>query len=155
PPNDFRTLVPDGGGDQIALMSFDGQSWSEPIGLSEPGLDLWRPGITVDGKGQIHVVWSQNEADNWDLFELTLPARGTKVSDRAGTAPRRITTDPGADVDGALATDSKGRAWVVWQGWRSGQADIWLMPLDAAAADASRPIRITESKGDAWSPALA
>jgi hypothetical protein len=153
-PADFGFLIPQGGGDQVALMRFDGKNWSPPLAISQSGLDVWRPAVAVDGQGRVHVVWSQNVDGNWDLFEQVVdPKDFPKVS---AQSPRRLTSDPGADVYAALAADKQGRVWVAWQGWRNCQADIWLMPLDAgAAATAPRPIQVTDSPADEWSPALA
>src|SRR6516165_8565980 len=49
----FETLVPKGNGDQIRLMHLDGNSWQPPIDVTDPGLDVWRPAIAVDGKGDV------------------------------------------------------------------------------------------------------
>ncbi len=37
----------------------------------------------------------------------------------------RISTAAGSDIDAVAATDSQGRVWVAWQGWRNGKAAIF------------------------------
>jgi len=154
-PTDFSHLIPQGGGDQVAIARFDGKNWSAPVAISEAGLDVWRPAIAVDGQGRVRVVWSQNVDGNWDLFERTIQLKDFPAI--YVEPPRRLTTDPGADVYAVLTTDKDGRVWMAWQGWRNCQADIWLMPLGDGAAKtaAARPIQVTDSPADEWSPALA
>jgi len=154
-PADFQFLVPQGGGDQVALLRFDGKSWSAPVAISRAGLDVWRPAVAVDGQGRLHVVWSQNEKGDWDLFEQVVEPREFPGTDPA--APRRITSDPGPDLSAVLATDREGRVWVAWQGWRGGQADIWLKPLGGPGGEPplERPLQVTDTPADEWSPALA
>jgi hypothetical protein len=49
-PKDFEFVHPKGNGDQIWLMRFDGTNWSEPMPVTENGLDVWKPTIALDGK---------------------------------------------------------------------------------------------------------
>ena len=51
----------------------------------------------------------------------------------------------------AVLTTVKGRVLVAWQAWRDGQADILLGPVN----DLSKPINVSKSPADDWSPAVA
>ncbi len=160
PPRDFHSLVPLGGGDQVLVAHFDGKAWSDPVALTPPDLDVWRPAVAADGQGRVHVVWSQSdEKGNWDLFQRIYDPSvraGTGKQESPGlSALRRLTGGAGADVFPSLATDSAGRVWLAWQGWRDGQADIWLTALVDADAPLAEPVRLTDSASNAWAPAVA
>jgi len=153
-PDDFRFLEPKGGGDQLALLRFDGKAWSTPVAISRQGLDVGRPAVAVDGQGRVHVVWSQKEEGNWDLFEQIVEPKQFPAA--ALGPPRCLTTDPGPDLSAVLATDRDGRVWMAWQAWRGAQADILLMPLsDPASKDLAQPLHVSETPADEWSPAIA
>jgi hypothetical protein len=145
-PRSFADFAPSGGGDQVRLLRFaDGQA-GEPIDVTGAGLDVWRPSVAVAGDGGVIVVWSENRSGNWDLFR-----RRYDPDQKAWSAPERLTTDPGTDTDVVLASDPDGRVWMAWQAWRDGQADILLAPVE----EAGRPLRISETAANEWSPALA
>jgi len=144
-PKDFEFLRPKGNGDQIWLVRFDGTNWSEPMPVTENGLDVWKPTIAIDGRGGIWVIWSQNLKGNWEL----MARRYDPISRQWGKA-ERLTNANGSDINAVATTDAKGTVWVAWQGWRDGNFDIWLMRLDER-----KPIRISTSNANDWSPAIA
>ena len=149
----FRTLPPDfsgmtapTGGDQILVQKFDGSSWGAPIAMTEPGGDLYRPAIAVDGSGRPWVFWSQNERGNFDVWARPI------ANGRPGRAVR-LSNAPGSDIDPAAATDSGGRVWVAWQGWRNGRAHIFAATQNGTGFTQAKAI--TDSSGDDWNPAIA
>jgi hypothetical protein len=149
PPASFAGYVPEGGGDQIMLIHYrlrDGRGEAGvALPVTGPGRDVWRPAVVADGSG-VTVVWSEQQGGNWDLHARRLdPATG------ALDEPRRLTTDPGADTAPALAVGADGRVHVAWQGWRGGQAEILLAPLDGAG----EPRNVSGHPANDWSPALA
>ncbi|HEX8203493.1 MAG TPA: hypothetical protein VF590_23660, partial [Isosphaeraceae bacterium] len=146
-PADFRAFVPSGGGDQVRLLHFNGTEVDQELDVTPAGIDAWRPAVARDGPGQVLVVWSEPRDGNWDL-----DARRYRAADRswAGDA-QRLTSDPGADADVALASAPDGRAWMAWQAWRAGQADILLAPADGAAG----AVNVSRHPADDWSPSLA
>src|SRR6202011_1979074 len=93
-------------------------SWSEPIAVTAPGGDLYRPAVAVDGAGRAWVFWSANSRGNFDLWACLI------VNGEAGS-PRQLTTEAGSNISPAAATDASGRVWVAWQGWRNGRAMIF------------------------------
>ena len=148
-PENFKGFVPSGGGDQVKLIHFDGTTAARALDVTVPGLDVWRPAVAREGRDGVVVVWSENTEGkgNWDLY-----ARRLKTADGswAGEA-RRLTSDPGADTNVALATAADGSVWMAWQAWRDGQADIHFAPID----DPSRTVNVSDHPADDWAPALA
>ncbi len=145
-PTDLSPLVAKAEGDQILVKRFSGNRWSEPIAITPPGGDLYRPAIAVDGSGKPWVFWSANQANNFDLWARVID-NGTPG------ATVRITNSPGSDVFPAATTDSGGRVWVAWQGWRDGRGVIFAATQQGNGFSA--PEAVSNSKGNEWNPAIA
>ncbi len=145
-PKDFSRFVPNGGGDRIKLLKFSDGSPSESIALTEPGRDVWRPAIAVDGAGKVVVAWSEFQNGNWDLYRRVYDTVTNTSSDI-----KRLTTSLGADTAVSLATAPDGQVWMVWQGWGDGQADIKMARVEAS----NQVFSITETAANEWSPAMA
>src|SRR5207249_383977 len=60
PPVDFRQLAAPTGGDRIQVRRLSGGRWENPIAITPPGRDLYRPAIALDGKERPWVFWSEN-----------------------------------------------------------------------------------------------
>lgn len=144
-PKDFSFVVPKDNGDQIWLTKFDGKQWSNPIAVTQNGLDIWKPTVVVDRNGDVWVIWSQNLNGNWELMARRFDTKLNKTGDI-----ERLTNAQGADINVTAALGKDGDVWLAWQGWRDGNFDIFLMRLSDR-----KPIRISESKANDWSPALA
>ena len=71
------------------------------------------------------IVYSSIQPANWDLYLFEAP----------GSAPRRLTTDPGLDYNAAVSPDGR---WVVFTSERSGSPDLYVLDLQGAAA--ARPL---------------
>jgi hypothetical protein len=145
-PNRFDLLALKPGGDQVLVKKWGNGAWSEPIAISQPGGDLWRPAIAVDGQGRPWVFWSSNESGNFEIF-----ARSIENGKPGATV--RITNSPGTDMDAVAATDSNGRVWVAWQGWRDGKASIFSAVQNGNSF--SGPAMAATSAGNEWNPAIA
>jgi hypothetical protein len=145
-PKSFADFVPTGGGDQIKLVRFADGKAGEALDVTEPGRDLWRPSVAVARDGSVVVAWSEFIDGNWDLY-----ARRYNPSQSQWAERKRLTTNAGTDTDVVLATASDGKVWMAWQGWRDGQADIWLADLD----NSDSPARLTNTEANEWSPAIA
>ncbi|PYT14614.1 MAG: hypothetical protein DMG59_16700 [Acidobacteria bacterium] len=145
-PNEFDLLAAKPGGDQILVKRYSKGSWSEPIPITQPGGDLYRPAIAIDGKGRPWVFWSANEKGNFDVWARV-------VENGNPGAPVRISNAPGADIDPAATTDSSGNVWVAWQGWRNGKASIFA--AGERGNTFSAPVTVATSGGNEWNPAIA
>jgi hypothetical protein len=117
-PKDFSGYSAPPGGDQVLVKRFSQNRWSEPIAITAPGGDLYRPSIAVDGSGRPWVFWSANEKGNFDLW-------ARPIQNSVAGKVVRISDAPGSDVFPAAATDAGGRVWAAWQGWRQGKAAIF------------------------------
>ena len=145
-PSDFSEYKAPPGGDQVFVMKISGGAASEPIAITPPGGDLYRPAVAIDGTGRAWVFWSQNEKGNFDLW--------ARVVENGKPGPAvRITKEAGSDIDPAAATDSQGRVWVAWQGWRNGKASIFAATQNRNSF--SMPALVSSSSGDDWNPAIA
>jgi hypothetical protein len=146
PPARMADLAQPTAGDQILIARWHAGRWSDPIAVTEPGGDLYRPAIALDGKGRVWVFWSANEKGNFDLWARSVD-RG-----RPGR-PVRLTRDPGADIDPAAATDGTGAVWVAWQGFREGRGRILAARQNGDGF--STETTVAQSPGNEWNPAIA
>jgi hypothetical protein len=91
-------------------------------------------------------VWSSQRNGNWDLYGR--PYKDGKLGDEV-----RLTEDPGPDVWHRMTTDRKGRAWLVWQGFRDGHSTIFARCADGDGWH--EPIKVSEGKANDWDPCVA
>jgi hypothetical protein len=148
----FEELEPTGNGDQIKLWRFDGHSWFPPLDVTGPGLDVWRPAVAVDGRGVVHVVWSQQDNGRWALWHRRYTS-GANGGPGQWDDPEKL-ADGGGDISAVAATDSAGVPWVAWMARRDGAFGIHA----AALADGHpwrTPRPLTTGKANHWSPAIA
>jgi hypothetical protein len=150
PPANFDRYSEKTGGDQVFARSFSNGAWGPPIPISDPGGDLWRPAIAIDGSNRPWIFWSANKSTsgvpNYDVF-------ARPIRNGAAGPALQLTSEAGSDVDPVAATDSTGRVWVAWQGWRNGRAAIL-----SAAQDGDRfakPAVVASSGANEWNPAIA
>jgi hypothetical protein len=158
PPKDFDALTAPTGGDQLLLARYQpGKAgaeghWEEPIPVTAPGQDLYKPAVAVDRAGRVWVFWSANlDSDgrgegNWDLM-------ARRYDGKAWSEPIRLTNDAGSDIAPAAATDSDGRVWVVWQAFRGDSSDILARRQHD---DQFGPVIVVSGEpGNQWDPAIA
>ncbi|MFN7936049.1 MAG: hypothetical protein U0R19_22150 [Bryobacteraceae bacterium] len=145
-PEKFDNWKTPAKGDRIVARRSSGGQWGEAIGISDPGGDVYRPAIAIDGSGKPWVFWSSNEKGDFELMARPIE------NGRPG-AIVRLTTAPGSDVFPSAATDAKGQVWVAWQGWRAGKAAIFAAQQKGAGFSA--PAAVSSSSGNEWNPAIA
>src|SRR5581483_5443175 len=145
-PSDFGVYTTKPGGDQVFARRFSGGRWGDPIAITPPGGDLYRPGIAVDGSGRAWVFWSANQKGNFDIWARVVEGG------RPGKTIQ-LSHAPGSDIDPAAATDSSGKVWVAWQGWRDGKAAIFAATQQGNTF--SPAAIVSNSAGNEWNPAIA
>ncbi len=152
---EFDDLVPTGNGDQVRLMEFDGKAWQPGLDVTAPSLNIWRPAVAVDGKGNVVVAWSQQIEGDWEiLYRTYAPPAAGKTGAGQWSDTVRLTRSPGADFHVVAATDSAGIVWLAWQAWHKDNFDIMLAAL-AEGHPYCKGQTISSSKANDWSPALA
>jgi hypothetical protein len=132
--------------DRILLVERDGPdgAWSEPLEVAGPG-DHFRVALASTHGDTLWVVWASQRDHNWDLYGR--PYQGGKLGDEV-----RLTDDPGPDIWHRMTTDRRGRAWLVWQGFRNGQADIFARCADGDGWH--EPVVVSSSKANDWDPVV-
>jgi hypothetical protein len=150
-PKDFSKWKSPTGGDQILVKKYSGGSWGAPIAITDAGLDLFRVAIAVDGQDRPWVIWSQNvpfpaSKPNFEIFARVLqngkPGAKVQISNAAGN-----------DVTPVAATDSNGKVWTAWQGWRDGKGAIFAAAQSGDKFEAAQ--KVSSSSANEWNPAIA
>jgi len=93
------------------------------------------------------VIYSSQRSGNFDLYARNARSDGTM------SAEIRLTSDPGTDLFPVAATDSTGRVWVAWQGFRNDNLEI-LASVENGDTFWPETIVSTSPASD-WDPAIA
>jgi hypothetical protein len=133
--------------DRVLLAERDGPDgkWSEPVEVAGAG-DHFRVALANLHDDTIWVVWSSQRNHNWDLYGR--PYKDGKLGDEV-----RLTDAPGPDIWHRMTTDGRGRAWLVWQGFRDGQSDIFARCADTDGWH--EPVKVSRGPGRSWDPCVA
>ena len=145
-PANFDRYKEPPGGDQIFARRYASGTWGDPMAVSPPGGDLYRPAVAIDGSGRAWIFWPAQQGGNFDLWARALEngTPGPMV---------RITSEAGSDIDPVAATDSSGRVWVAWQGWRGGKGTIFAAVQNGGRF--SGATALSSSRSNEWNPAIA
>jgi hypothetical protein len=133
--------------DRILLVERDGPNgtWSEPLEVAGPGHHFRVALANIHGD-TIWIVYASQRDQRWDLY-------GRPLQDGKLGAELRLTDAPGPNLWHVMTTDNRGRAWLVWQGFRDGQSDIWARCADGDGWH--DPIRVSTSTANDWNPSIA
>jgi hypothetical protein len=151
---DFSLFERPTGGDQALIMhySISGRVWNGPfpVTTAAPDTTIMRTAVAVDLQKRAWVFYSLERNGNFDLYAKRVAPGGT-VSPEV-----QLTTDPGPDLNPVATTDSNGRVWVAWQGFRNGNLEILAAAQTAPAADTMTPEAVVStSPASDWDPAIA
>jgi hypothetical protein len=146
-PEAFSLLEQAPWNDQLLVVHEQDGTVGEAEAVTAQGLDLFRPALACGPKMGPLVVWSQQEAGNWDLYASARRAEGW-------LPPVRLTTDAGPDLYAALAVVGD-VYWLAWQGARDGVLQVLLAPLDGGSLEMGTVIKVTDGTANSWMPALA
>jgi hypothetical protein len=146
---DFSFLARPTGGDQVLLMhySVSQRTWTGPFAVTNPGEDLMRTAVAVDGQGRAWIIYSAQRSSNFDLYARSARADGSMSPEI------RLTSDPGTDIFPVATTDASGRVWVAWQGFRNNNLEV-LATAQTGDTFAPEAIVSTSAASD-WDPAIA
>jgi hypothetical protein len=145
-PSDFAPYKEAPGGDQILLRKYAGGAWSEPIAVTRPGGDYYRPAVAVDGSSRVWVFWPGQEKGIYEMWAAVVE------NGKAGS-PMKLPGGDGSNIDPVATSDSSGRVWVAWQGWRKGHASIFAATQQGNSL--SKPAMVSTSTANEWNPAIA
>lgn len=135
-------------GDRLRVARYAGGAWSEPEDLPVERGDFFRLTLApANASGAVWAVWSENRAENWDLWACRWE------SGKWGRAIR-LTRSEGADFNQTLAVLPDGTLMVAWQRCVDGtQYELSLAELGSVGLKGT--IDITEHPGNDWQPSLA
>ena len=136
-----------GGRDEVRIRKLDG-SWRTFSRVPGVTGDVWRPQVAIASGNRPWVLWSQQSAGNFDLY-----ARGLDEQANRWGGLVRLSSHPSPDLDHHLIADSRGWLWVVWQGFREDNSDIFLRYFDGS--DWSPPIQVSDHPANDWEPQVA
>ena len=146
-PEDFSFLAKPTGGDQIMFTECQGDRWTVPIALSEPGGDLFGTAMARDGDGRLWVFWAANVDENWDLY-ATFREQGS------WSVPLRVTKAEGSDFNHVAVTDAQGRIWLAWQHLGRTSSDICVASQEDGVTFGKVTV-LADGPGNDWKPAIA
>jgi hypothetical protein len=146
---DFSFLARPVGGDQVFLMHYSKAQriWTGPFPVTGTGEDVMRNAVAVDGQGRAWIFYSVNRSGNFDIY-----ARWSRA-DGVMSPEIRLTTDAGTDLFPVAASDSAGRVWVAWQGFRNNNLEV-LASVQKSDTFWPETIVSTSAASD-WDPAIA
>jgi hypothetical protein len=133
--------------DRVLLSERDGPDnpWSPPLEVAGPG-DHFRVALAgVKGNG-LWIVWSSQHDHNWDLF-------GRRYQNGNLQPEERLTEGAGPDIWHHMTADSRGRAWLVWQGYHEGHFHIFARCADGAGWH--KTLQVSTGEANHWDPAVA
>jgi hypothetical protein len=145
----------DGSRDDIALRFYKSGEWENLQWVPATSGDSWLPQVAVDTANRVWVVWSQQVDSHWGLY-----ARRFDPARQEWSALERWSRDPLPDINPRVWSDGKGRAAVVWQGFRGhsppskmASCNIFLRTLEDEKW--SEEVRITHREANDWEPSVA
>ena len=135
-------------GDRLRVARHADGAWSEPEDLPVERGDVFRLTLaSANTAGAIWGVWSQNRAENWDLWAC-------RWESGEWGKPIRLTQGEGADFNQTLAVLPDNTVMVAWQRCVDGkQYDICLGELGAGGL--TDVLDVTEHPANDWEPQLA
>jgi hypothetical protein len=131
--------------DRILLRIRRHRSWSTAEEVTPHSADIWRCSLSSDREGNLWIFWSQREGDRWQVW-----ARHQAAGKWSAAEP--VATEGTNSFHSATAA-SDGNVFVVYQGFRGRQSDIFLKRWQRGRW--SEEMRVSESPANDWEPSVA
>jgi hypothetical protein len=154
-PDDLKFLAAAPEADQLWLRSVRGHDVGEPIPITEPGRDIYKSAVAVDGTGGVWVVWAENSGYR-PFPENPLPnfdIRARRLKDGKLGEPMKISESAENDVWPVATTDPDGRVWIAWQGARD--AVFRILERHQTKDGWTREREVSTQTRNCWAPAIA
>jgi hypothetical protein len=132
--------------DKVVHKSWDGIVWSARTGLSS-ALSYGRtPSIAAGDDGTLHVVWQDGENLGGDIFYSKFDGIAWQI------VPDEIVTGATEACTPSVTVDANGDVYVVWEDYRHGQSEIYLVSDDGSGWSAHA--RFTDATGNSMLPCV-
>jgi len=93
--------------------------FSEVLQLTIQAADQCNPALSIGDDDRLYLTWQDNSNGNWDIYHCS-SANGSIWS-----AYTQVTDSTGNQTAPAIAVDSQGLVYIVWQDDRHGNPDIY------------------------------
>ncbi|OYW75203.1 MAG: hypothetical protein B7Z37_14350 [Verrucomicrobia bacterium 12-59-8] len=146
-PEDFSFLANPAGGDQLWLHLRKLNKWEdERIAATEPGRDIYKSAVSLDGKGGAWIVWSERMDGHFEILSR-------HFTDGKLSAVENLSTSPGNDLCPVIALSTKGSVMLAWMAAKGGKFEIRTRThQDGAWAPAQT---VSNSTGNCWNPSIS
>ena len=141
-----------GESDEVRLSRYEGR-WKAYARVPGASGDVWRPQVALDASRRPWVVWSQQIDGNFDIYARALNHRENEWGENEWDDLVRLSSHPNPDINASLVSDAEGGLWVVWQGFRGDNSDIFLRHYDGEQW--SGEIQVTGDPANDWDPQVA
>lgn len=146
-PGDLAFLNKPAGGDQLWLHQRESNQWKkERVAVTEPGRDIYKSAVAIDGAGTAWITWAERVDGGFDILVRSF------ADGRLG-AVSNLSKSAGNDLSPVATTDREGRVWIAWQGARQTLFGIWSVHQEGGGWSA--PQQVSKNSGNCWQPAIA
>ena len=146
-PADLSFLNKPAGGDQLWLHIREGNTWAKDrIAVTEPGKDIYKSAVAIDGKGVAWIVWSERVNGTFNIYARSFT--GGKLSEIT-----KFSNDWGNAVSPVATTDATGQVWIAWQQANNSQFGIWSKHQTDGGW--TKINQVSTNQGNCWMPAIA
>lgn len=146
-PEDLSFLNTPVGGDQLWLHVRKVKQWEdERIAVTQPGRDIYKSAVAVDGKGGAWIVWSERLEGNFEIL-------ARHFADGKLGPVENLSKSPGNDLNPVIAHSTKDTLVLAWMAAHEGKFEIRTRTNEVGAW---APVQtVSKSSGNCWNPAIA